>query len=172
MNKYTTSILILIILVLSSLLIFKPRIEHNNYISLKSKIDTTYIYNSDTIYKNKFIPVVSFQKVPIHYDTAAIIKQYFSTLKYQDTFNEKGVEIIVNEKIDSGKLVNENVIINDTNKIIRDSIFLKERKKFNIYLIGEYNPINKNIGVGLEANYNKLIFGISTDGINVGWRIK
>lgn len=152
--------------------------------------DTIYITKDSVVFKKgKEIPVfIEVPKyIPINVDTQLILKDYFSKRFYIDTLNlgEKSF-VIVKDTITENKILFRKYESTITEKIIKDSIFLRELPKRQLYVgiqggFDKQDIINYG-GVGLLYKDKKdkqfgLGVGINSKGQpsvmgGVFWKIK
>ncbi len=146
--------------------------HRTEYKTLYSKSDTTYVIKKDSIYLNHF-KYVSIPSKPFvgRIDTNEIIKSYLSLKSVSDTFKFKNATVIVKDTLSGDSIIGQDVSLLDSSLIIRDSIFIMKQPKLDIYGIINYNPITKIPGIGVELNYKRFIGGISTNGLNIGYKL-
>lgn len=127
------------------------KIDGKKYEILKHIRDTLYVTNTKTIYrKGDEIPVpfvVEIEK-PAVIDTMEILKDYYSKLVYQDTFNldDSLGNITLVDTIQKNRIIGRKLTANVISKIIKDSIIVKELPKIQLY-VGPTIGYDRRLGV-------------------------
>jgi hypothetical protein len=166
------------------------KVKGKKYELVDHKKDTTYITRDSIVYrKGKDIKVEV--KVPVYIpqeaDTILILKDYFSKRFYIDTLDlGQSSFVIIKDTITENKIYARMFESSITERIINDTLFLKEppKRKFFIGLQGgfdrtdivNYGGINllyndKNdklygLGLGINSNRQPTLMG------SVYWKIK
>jgi len=166
------------------------KVGGKKYEVVGSKRDTIYIVRDTTVYKEgKTIKVrVEVPKyIPQEADTQLILMDYFTKRFYTDTLDlGKNSYVIVEDTIIENKIFARKFNSKITEKIINDTLFLKEPAKRQVYLglTGGFDKVNilnyagpsllykdkkdKIFGLGVGLNNSKQI---SLQG-SIYWKIK
>ena len=166
------------------------KINGDKYEVIKNRTDTLYITKDSVVYREgEKIPVIVEvpRYIPTIVDTQEILRDYFSKKFYIDTLslNNKSF-VIVKDTISENKILSRIYESSITNTIIRDSIFLKELPKRQLYLGTQFGFNKEDIlsygGVGLlykdkSDNIYGLGGGTYTNGKpivlgSIYWKIK
>jgi hypothetical protein len=166
------------------------KVGGKKYEVVGSKRDTIYIVRDTTVYKEgKTIKVrVEVPKyIPQEADTQLILMDYFTKRFYTDTLDlGKNSYVIVEDTIIENKIFARKFNSKITERIINDTLFLKEPAKRQVYLglTGGFDKVNilnyagpsllykdkkdKIFGLGVGLNNSKQI---SLQG-SIYWKIK
>lgn len=166
------------------------KVNGKKYEVVDNKRDTTYITRDSIIYKEgKKIKVEV--KVPIYIpavvDTQSILKDYFSKRFYIDTIDlgQKSF-VIIKDTISENKILARVYESSITERVINDTLFLKELPKRQVFVgpqlgfdkkdiinYGGLNILYKDkkdkifgLGIGINSNSQPTIMG------SVYWKIK
>lgn len=156
---------------------FKPKSNNTSITKIEVKTDTILVVDVDTF--NNYIPkyIHDTTKIPEYIDTNKVIDDYYSTNIYNDTITKPNYSIIIQDSINQNKIKSRNIITNIISKKITDSVFITKTTPtypLSIYLGPTFN-LNKNIGLSLNINYNRINANIGYNNgviIGVGYRIK
>lgn len=159
-----TIIIILLVVVILLMKMCTPKIpskpgdvvivEGKKYEVIKRITDTQYIPHVTKIYKPGEIIIrdtIIYVKVPQIVDTNEILKDYYSKVVYIDTikFKDSVGYVSLIDTISKNSILGRNWYANIKQKIIRDSIFLKETPKRQLY-------VGPNMGYDKIYGFNYL----------------
>jgi hypothetical protein len=163
------------------------KIDGKKYGVVEQKIDTFYQTKVQVVYrrgKDIFHRVEVIKEIPSKVDTASILKDYYSSVFYTDTFRLKDTlgYIAVNDTISENRIVGRKYYSSINIPTIEKIIYLKEIR--NSWLVGasfQLGPTSSlggdlflkskrenlfGLGVGINANLTPYVKG------TVGWKIK
>jgi len=165
-------------------------VNGKKYEVVDKKSDTTYIIKDSLIYKKGKdirveveVPVY----IPAQVDTQLILKDFFSKRFYKDTIDlGQNSFVIINDTISENKILSRGFNSSITERIIKDTLFLKELPKRQLFFglqggfdkkeIVNYGGLGLlykdkkdkvfNLGLGINSNKQPTIMG------GVYWKIK
>jgi len=166
------------------------KVDGEKYEVVDKKSDTTYITKDTLIYKKGKdirveveVPVY----IPAQVDTQLILKDFFSKRFYKDTIDlGQNSFVIINDTISENKILSRGFNSSITERIIKDTFFLKELPKRQLFFglqggfdkkeIVNYGGLGLlykdkkdkvfNLGLGINSNKQPTIMG------GVFWKIK
>lgn len=159
-----TIIIILLVLVILMMKMCSPKtpskrgeivnVDGKKYEVIKTITDTQYIPHITKIYKPGETIVkdtIIYIKVPLNVDTNEILKDYHSKVVYMDTikFKDSLGYISLTDTIFKNSILGRNWYANINQKIIKDSIFLKEMPKRQLF-------VGPNMGYDKIYGFNYL----------------
>lgn len=165
-------------------------VNGKKYEVVDKKSDTTYITKDSLIYKKGKdirveveVPIY----IPAQVDTQLILKDFFSKRFYKDTIDlGQNSFVIINDTISENKILSRGFNSSITERIIKDTFFLKELPKRQLFFglqggfdkkeIVNYGGLGLlykdkkdkvfNLGLGINSNKQPTIMG------GVFWKIK
>lgn len=133
-------------------------VDGKPHIVIKHTRDTTYLKKDTVIYrkgKDIYRDSIVYVDVPMKVDTTEILKDYFASVSYKDTIqlNDSLGSILISDLISKNRIQNRKVSASINQKIINDTLILKEKPRRQLY-VGVNTSANKqelfnSVGAGL-----------------------
>lgn len=127
------------------------KVNGKKYQVIKTVTDTQYVPKTKTVYKpgeTIFVETPVYVNVPQNVDTAEILKDYYAKYVYKDTvkLGDSLGTVTITDTIHKNKIIGRNFKSKINQITIKDSIFIKEIPRNQLY-IGGVIGADKNIGI-------------------------
>lgn len=176
-NNTILFILLIISIIISISLLLKPKDIKNDYtiLDVKSKIDTFYQVKDTIIYKTNVKIIHDTTIIPDKIDTDLVINSFFERKILFDSISSNENYILILDTLNQNNLEGRSVKFHIVDKTIlkQDSIFIENKFKPFLFIGGNYNITNNNVGVNLGYQFKKFnVYTSYNNGINIGINIK